>query len=137
MLEQQLSESGTAAAHGTSSGVAGSGLGGDVPVPEAIAEDELVVIRHRLQGELNSIDGRSVRLLLELSLLFSDDFVFASLVEKERLLGELMRSQKEFESMKHSFESKLQVCFMNANMFAEPSHARVTGDAKCHRPHNS
>ena len=32
-----------------------------------------------------------------------------SLVEKERLLGELMRSQKEFESMKHSFESKLQV----------------------------
>jgi hypothetical protein len=34
-----------------------------------------------------------------------------SLVEKERLLGELMRSQKEFESMKHSFESKLQVAY--------------------------
>jgi hypothetical protein len=62
---------------------------------------------------------------------------FSSLVEKERLLGELMRSQKEFESMKHSFESKLQVCLMRASMLAEPSHARTTGNAKCNRPYNS
>ena len=34
------------------------GATSDTPAPEAIAEDELVVIRHRLQGELNSIDGR-------------------------------------------------------------------------------
>ncbi len=38
-----------------------------------------------------------------------DAFSVHSLVEKERLLSELMRSQKEFESMKHSFEHKLQV----------------------------
>jgi hypothetical protein len=37
---------------------------------------------------------------------------FRSLVEKERLLSELMRSQKEFESMKHSFENKLQVLLL-------------------------
>jgi hypothetical protein len=40
---------------------------------------------------------------------FLHSIVFGSLVEKERLLGELMRSQKEFESMKHSFEHRLQV----------------------------
>ena len=62
MLEQQLRESGGAAAHAASSSAASAfGVGGDVPVPEAIAEDELVVIRHRLQGELNSIDGRCIR----------------------------------------------------------------------------
>jgi hypothetical protein len=38
------------------------GTSSDTPAPEAIAEDELVVIRHRLQGELNSIDGRFVSL---------------------------------------------------------------------------
>jgi hypothetical protein len=114
VLEQQLRESGGAAAHASSLGTAaGSGVGGDVPVPEAIAEDELVVIRHRLQGELNSIDGRYVHPALQPLLHASDHSelfpALFSLVEKERLLGELMRSQKEFESMKHSFESKLQV----------------------------
>ena len=65
MLEEQLRESGAAASHGASTGVisGGSCVSGDVPLPEAIAEDELVVIRHRLQGELNSIDGRYVQLL--------------------------------------------------------------------------
>ncbi len=77
MLEQQLRESGGAAAHASSSGTAaGSGVGGDVPVPEAIAEDELVVIRHRLQGELNSIDGRYVRPVLQHLLHASDHSEF-------------------------------------------------------------
>lgn len=60
LLEQQLLERGSAASDGASSGAAGGvpGATGYAPVPEAIAEDELVVIRHRLQGELNSIDGR-------------------------------------------------------------------------------
>ena len=62
MLEQELRERAASAADGASSAVVGGGGGsgrfGDTPVPEAIAEDELVVIRHRLQGELNSIDGR-------------------------------------------------------------------------------
>jgi hypothetical protein len=60
LLEQQLHERGSAASDGASSvGASGvQGYSGYTPAPEAIAEDELVVIRHRLQGELNSIDGR-------------------------------------------------------------------------------
>jgi hypothetical protein len=50
-------------------------------------------------------DG-SIRHFFECSL---HSIILGSLVEKERLLGELMRSQKEFESMKHSFEHRLQV----------------------------
>jgi len=61
-LEQELQERGASAADGVQSAVGGGAGGGggvgSVPVPEVIAEDELVVIRHRLQGELNSIDGR-------------------------------------------------------------------------------
>jgi len=45
----------------------------------------------------------------KLGFVLPDAFPACSLVEKERLLSELMRSQKEFESMKHSFEHKLQV----------------------------
>ena len=66
MLEEQLRESGAATSQAASAGMAvgTSCAGGTVPVPEVIAEDELVVIRHRLQGELNSIDGRLVQMLL-------------------------------------------------------------------------
>jgi hypothetical protein len=59
MLEQQLRERGVAGvddAFGGSSGALSAAA--HVPAPEAVSEDELVVIRHRLQGELNSIDGR-------------------------------------------------------------------------------
>ena len=59
-------------------------------------------------------------------------------MEKERLLGELMRSQKEFESMKHSFESKLQVDYQRVapSPVALPLMCNA-GDAKRYWSHNS
>ena len=65
-----------------------------------------------------------------------DVFSACSLVEKERLLSELMRSQKEFESMKHSFEHKLQARVIAAVVDLTARDVCATGDAECNRPHN-